>query len=216
MMTVWSVKLHLDAHHLEEDGDWVAAQIVDKRAGTDKKSNRYYATVAYKVSGNRYEFERNVEKTFFDQHDLHASVDIKYWKQDPQTFDFIENQTKKSAQWRQGIALGIGILGLMIFWKAGSRTNSAVLARKGGRITTATIQSVVERTGQYGGKTGKGQMSFVTKDGVAGQSLERNIGNLLDLGVGTEIVVFVRNGEAWWEGDVGPRAKVPSQLPKVS
>ena len=110
-MTVWSVKLHLDAHHLEEDGDWVAAQIVDKRAGTDKKSNRYYATVAYIVSGNRYEFERNVEKTFFDQHDLHASVDIKYWKQDPQTFDFIENQTKKSAQWRQGIALGIGILG---------------------------------------------------------------------------------------------------------
>ena len=75
------------------------------------------------------------------------------------------------------------------------------------RRSHRTIQSV--------GATGKGYLEFRTADQRVGKSLDHGIDTLLDLGVGTEIVVFVRKAEVWWEGDVGPREEVPRVFPKV-
>lgn len=82
-----------------------------------------------------------------------------------------------------------------------------------GVTATATITNIVERK-KSGWPTGRGYMQFRTVGGLTGESLDASIRTFQALGRGTQIVVFVRGQDVWWEGDVGPR--VPSQLPKVT
>ena len=59
-------------------------------------------------------------------------------------------------------------------------------------------------------------MIFETEDRKRGQSLDRNIKKLRRLGSGSQIVVFVRREDVWWEGDIGPRTKVLRYFPKMT
>lgn len=109
----------------------------------------------------------------------------------------------------------VGLFGLGLLWFSGSRVNSAVLARRKGYRTTATIQRFVERKNS-GKPTGRGYMIFETEDRKRGQSLDHNIKKLRRLGSGSQIVVFVRREDVWWEGDIGPRTKVLRYFPKMT
>ena len=190
------------------------ATIVDKSTRRSDGKTRYYLAYQFEVERSRFDFQRKTSRTNYNAKDVGHTVEVFYWPEDPKVLELRKGQTLQTAKSIQIIVLVAGLVALAAFWFLGMRTNRAVLARRKGISTTAKITRIVERH-RKGRPTGKGVMEFRTQDGLIGKSLEREILELWDLGEGAEIAVFVRKGEVWWEGDVGPRESVPRSLPKV-
>ena len=214
VLTFVSVRDYKNAQRLAVDSAWTQAVITDKRISRNDDSDSYHAMFRYTVDGQDYVKERNVGRAFYMQHATGQSVPIKYWRAGPKLFEFREGQTKGAAVGMQVAAGVAGLVALGAVWFPGARTNAAILSRRYGHRTTATISAIVEIK-KSGRPTGRGYMRFETSDGRRGESLDHRIGKLHALRMGTQIVVFVRDNDVWWEGDVGPRARLLSRLPKV-
>lgn len=168
----------------------------------------------FDVDRAQYDFRRSTSHHNYDATDIGDTIEVYYWPEDPTVYQLGKGETLRSAKNGQFFAFVAGVMALSVVWFFGMRTNRAILARKKGVITKAKITRIVERRHKWR-RTGKGFMEFCTQDMVAGKSLDRSVLELWKLGEGTEIVVFERKGEVWWEGDVGPRESVPRSLPKV-
>lgn len=214
VLTFVSVKFYRDAQRLEENGLWTKATIIDRWINYGDESDSYHARFFYEVPGVSYKQDRNVGSSYYREHHVGEVVDIKYWSVDPSLFEFKEGQMHTSARWIQIAALVTGIAGCGLLWYAGSRANSAVLSRRRGERTTATIMDFIERKNS-GKPTGRGYMKLETEDGKRGESLDHDINKLLALGRGNRVVVYVRGNDVWWEGDVGPRQTHESRIPTV-
>ncbi len=214
-ITVFSANYYLKAQRLETNGAWVSAEIVAMRISRGDDSDSYFATFTYQVEDRDYRKEKNVGSRYYRRHGVGDSVKIKYWISGPQLFEVTAGNYQKSARVMQFVALGSGIVALGALWYSGGRANSAVLARRKGYRTIAKITNIVERKNS-GKPTGRGYMIFQTPENKRGESLDHNIRKLRALGTGTEIVVYVRKDDVWWEGDVGPRDSVPRDFPKVT
>ncbi|MFT5065364.1 MAG: hypothetical protein ACI9TA_000978 [Reinekea sp.] len=214
ILTWASTVSYKNAHLFETEGVTVIGEVTAKRTRRSDDKTNYYVKFAYVVDANRYGAERKVGRNFDTSKDVGDPTDIIYWVKDPRKFEYIAGKTARDAVSQQILAGVVGVVALGIIWSLGGKTNRAVLARRRGRRTTATIAQIVERKNS-GRPTGRGYMIFRTTGGKAGESLDHPIRTLHALGTGTAIVVFVRGNDVWWEGDVGPRAPVPSQLPKV-
>lgn len=215
VLTLVSVNAYRDANRLESDGQWTTAEIVRMRISSGDDSDSYFATFAYTVDDEVFAGEKNVGRSYYQQHDVGDHHDVHYWRQGPDLFELHVGDRKGNAILMQIIALVVGLIGCAALWYSGSKANKAVLARKLGVRTTARIERFVERKNS-GTPTGAGYMIFRTADGLRGESLDRSMRELRKLGTGTDVIVYVRKGHVVWEGDVGPRANSPSMRPVVS
>lgn len=213
-LTVFSVTTYRAAAAFDTQGVWITAAITEKRIRSGDDSKDYLVTFQYRVDGRQYDRERDTGRSYYDAHEIGDDVPIKILPDRPEQFEYREGQTRSSAVILQVVAGVAGVLGCALLWFSGSKANSAVLARRAGRKTVATITNFVEHKNS-GKPTGRGYMIFHTEDGLRGESLSGDINRLRALGSGTKIDVFVRGKDVWWEGDVGPRAERRSSLPRV-
>ena len=213
-LTFVSVKFYADGQRLAENGLWTQAIVVEKWVDRSGDNDSYHARFSYTVEGNTYLGDRNVGYSYYRQHSEGAAVDVKYWSKGPSLFEYKEGQLQNSARWMQVGALISGVFGCGLLWYSGTRVNSAVLSRRRGQRTTATVLGFVERKNS-GRPTGRGFMIFETADGKRSESLDQDIKTLRALGRGSQIVVYVRGNDVWWEGDVGPRKTIESNIPRV-
>ena len=213
--TAFSVHNYRLAADLEAHGIWLPAEISNKRIRRGDDNDDYLVTFTYEVAGIIYSKQRDTGARYYRTVALGDEVQVKVAPHRPTTMEYREGQTHSTAILLQVIAGIAGALGCFGLWYSGSKANSAVLARKRGRRTTATIDSFTEMKNS-GKPTGRGYMVFHTDDGLRGESLTGNIHHLRALGVGTKIVVFVRGKDVWWEGDTGPRAERHSTMPEVT
>lgn len=212
--TLFSVNNYRTAKAFETSGEWMTAEITAMRIRRGDDNDDYLVTFAYDVAGRSFERQRDTGRSYYRAHSIGDAVQIKILPQRPEKFEYSEGQTHTQAKWMQIIAGIAGLVGCGVLWRSGSKANSGVLARKLGVRTTATIDGFVDIKNS-GKPTGQGYMMFRTKDGLRGQSLNADIRTLRALGRETEIVVFVRGKDVWWEGDVGPRAERQSEMPVV-
>ncbi|MEL6573840.1 MAG: hypothetical protein AAFQ64_19485 [Pseudomonadota bacterium] len=212
--TIFSVNTYKTAADFAARGVWVSAEITRMRISRSDDDTDYLVTFRYHVDGKGYSRQRDTGSGYYRAHEVGDMVEIKILPNRPKTFEYREGQTQSSAVVMQIIAGVAGIVGCGMLWHSGSKANNAVLARRKGRRTVATIEGFVDIKNS-GKPTGRGYMMFRTADGLRGQSLNGDIRKLRALGSDTEIVVFVRGKDVWWEGDVGPRAEHQSKLPRV-
>lgn len=198
----------------DERGVTVMATIVSKRETRSGDSKAYHVTLAYPVSGRVITANRKVKRGFYNRVKEGSETEIRYLYGDPRQFEHYVGERRDTSQHYQFAAGVAGLIGLGLLWVYGMRANRGVLARRWGHRTTATIERFVERKNS-GRPIGKGYMIWRLADGRRGESLDRNIRELERLGAGTQIIVYVRKGDSWWEGDVGPRVYPDSRLPKV-
>lgn len=203
------------ASRFDRDGIETSADIVDTRTRRKSEGHRsYYATFQFDVEGRSYRVEKNVSRSFHATHPKGATSTIYYLRTNPKKIEYFRGENHQDGQQTQFISGIAGIIALGALWYFGQRTNRAVLARQRGHRTVATVTEVVERK-KKGKPTGKVYMTWRLADGALGKSLDRKKEELLALGTGSEIIVYVRKGESWWEGDVGPRHVPDSSIPKV-
>lgn len=214
VMTGFSVQDYKDAARLANHSEIATATIVKKNAKRSESRKKYFLSYRFVVDRAQYDFTRSTSRQNYDATDIGDAFEVYYWPADPTVYQLRRGETLRSAKNIQFWALVSGVIALSVVWFFGMRTNRAILARKKGVITKATITRITERK-HKGKPTGKGYLEFCTQDQIVGKSLDRDILALWDLGEGTELVVFARKGEAWWEGDVGPRENVPRKFPKV-
>lgn len=214
IFTLVSVNKYRLAHEFATTGVWTTAEITKMRTRRSDDDTDYLVTFAYQAGTRQLSRERDTGGSYYRRHDVGDQVDVKYLPQRPTKFEYKDGQTHSSAQVFQIIAGIAGVLGCGVLWWSGSKANKAVLARRYGVRSVATIERFVEHKNS-GKPTGRGYMIFRTKDGLRGESLNGNIRELRALGSGTEIVVFVRGRDVWWEGDVGPREARTTPIPDV-
>jgi len=213
-MTVASMIFYRDAQLLATQGATVTGEVRGKYTKQTGDSDKYILSFRFVVDANRYDADRTVRRSVYNKFTQGDKVDITYWTKDPRKFEFMRGQTRRNAQGKQFFALIAGVVALGLLWRFGSRTNRAVLARRHGVRTTATISNIVERMNS-GQRTGFGYMIFRTQDDKRGESLDHPMDKLRALQSGADIVVFQRGEDVWWEGDVGPRPTTTTLLPKV-
>jgi len=212
-ISVWS---YAEAQRFDREGIETTAVVIDRRIVRDSEgSNDYYATFSFEAGGKEYRIEKSVSRSFHRANPERSTSTIRYLRSNPRKTEHFVGENAQEGRVLQIIAGVAGLVALGLLWYFGQRTNRAVLARRWGRRTTATITGFVERK-KSGKPTGKGYMIWNLADGTRGESLDRNIHVLRALGKGTEIIVYVRKGDSWWEGDVGPRFVPDSSIPKVS
>lgn len=212
--TLISVAQYRLAHQFATQGVWSTAEITAMRISRNDDNTDYDVTFRYDAEGRKFRSVRDTGKTYYEAHSVGDTVEIKYLPARPSRFEYREGQTHQGAKVMQITAGVAGVLGCGLLWWSGSKANRAILARRRGRRTVAQIDSFVEHRNK-GRTTGKGYMTFHTSDGQRGKSLTNDIETLRELGQLSEIVVYVRGKDVWWEGDVGPRADRPTPIPDV-
>lgn len=215
IMTALSVSAYYYAEQFERTGVWTDAEIAKKWIDRSGDEDDYNVRFEYEVDGKPVGKIADVGSHLYRRLEVGQTHPVKYLPSNPLKMEFVEGQTRRSAGFYQLFALVAGIFACFLFWVCGAQTNRAVLARSKGVRTKAKILGIVEEKNS-GQPTGKGYMIFETKDGKRGESLTHDIRKLQALKMGPDVAVFARGEDVWWEGDVGPRAILSSDLPKVT
>lgn len=213
--TVISVINYINAERLTTEGIWTDALVQEAWIERGDENDSYLIRFAYDVDGTAYVAKRSVKRSYFYSHSEGSQTQIKYWPENPSLMEHVEGDTRGGAIALQIAALMAGLLACGMLWWSGGKAAKGVLSRKHGVRTTAKILRIVEYKNS-GKPTGRGHMVFRTENGVEGESLTHRTRKLKALGIGSEIVVFERGKDVWWEGDVGPRAEHDSDLPEVT
>lgn len=204
-----------EAAKFEQFGEWTTATISERRVRRDDDDTDYLARFDYSVDGVDISSETNVGRSYYRAHPEGTLVEIKYLPSSPRRFEFKEGSTRSAAKVAQVMALLLGLGALAAIWFPGYKAARAVLARRYGRSKTAQVIEIVEIRRKSRSPT-RGYIIFEDEEGRTGKSFSADLDSLRAMGVGAQISIFVRGNDIWWEGDTGPRARVPSQLPKVS
>lgn len=214
ILTVLSVNNYRTAATFDRIGQGIPAQITSKWVSRGDESDDYYVRFEYVVGGQVYTTARKVARRYYVGVNVGDQREIRVLPNRPERMEYYLGETRDKARLTQMIAGGLGGVALILLWIYGARVNRAVLARKYGYRSVAEVMSIVERKNS-GKPTGRGYMIWNTDEGLRGESLDRPISDLHQIGRGAKINVFVRKGQSYWEGDVGPRTDPDSRIPKV-
>ena len=206
LLTFLSVRALIKTKRFESDGIIAHAQIVSKRTKRNDDSTSYYATLAFTPTvGPKVTRERNVGRVFYNTTGIGTFTEIRYLAEDPAGFEYYVGKNRVDKNVAQILALVAGLAGLAVLWFVGMAANMAILARRYGRIGVGEVMSVIEGKDEDGHPTGKGQLVWRDEKGGRGIGLNHDMNVLGRYKHGDNIRIFVRDGESWWEGDVGPR-----------
>jgi hypothetical protein len=214
-LTLFSVSQYRLAASFDIRGIEAAATITSGRIVKGDESDDHYATFAYVAAGEQaMVVEEKVSRSFYRGMTIGDTQVIRYLPERPEKMEYYIGKTRSDARWIQVVALFAGIGGLVALWYSGNTVNRAIKARRHGVLTPVTVDRIVETKDDDDKPSGKGQIHW-SGAGLAGRSLPHPMSDFASITPGDTIQVFMFNGEGWWEGDVGPRARVPSALPVV-
>ena len=203
------------ADEFERSGVWTDGSVISKRIDTSGDSDSYHITVSFKPKARAQQsVEHKVSRSEYGKISVGSTKRLRYLPSTPRKTELTAGDTQRSGWVAQVVALVAGCVGLGTLWFVGSATNRAVKARRHGNLQIATVTGFKEHESS-GTPTGKGYMIWKLGNGKRGESLSQDIKPLRRIGVGGKINVYVRDGDSYWEGDVGPRPERKSKLPKV-
>ncbi len=204
----WSLSQSSDeaARVFETDGLPTTAIVLSTRDSILHNGvNDYYVTFEYYVDGDRFESERRIDIIEYSQFNTGDEVPIRYLPDAPERFEYFYGENADNSVWYAIVAFVSVMTAFFVLWLYGKPALQAIHVRRQGQRTTAEISGFVETEEAGSVLPGTGYMTWTLSDGAEGQSLERDIDELRALEVGTKIIVYVKDGISWWEGDVGPR-----------
>ncbi len=205
-LTYFSVLSLREAEQFETVGVMTQATILEKRSTSSGEDTNYFATFSFASSENRVTTkEHKVNRLFYRRVSEGAKVTIRYLPDDPADFEYYIGENRRTKWVAQIFALISGIGGLLALWLAGKRANMAVLARRYGEIGVGEVISVERVNNLDGEPTNKSKLIWKGNAGRRCAGMPHPMKVLQRYKKGDKIRIFTRDGESWWEGDVGPR-----------
>ncbi|MEO0677792.1 MAG: DUF3592 domain-containing protein [Pseudomonadota bacterium] len=220
VLTFVSSASHREAAEFEALGEITAAEILNKREEVTRDSDgdrvvTYFVTYRFQAPGEQVIAETRVGRGLYRRSEPANRQELRYLPDSPRTFEVPPGSTRRGAWQAQLLALALGLGALAGLWFPGRRAVRAVKTRRSGSEIHATVTEVV-RTNVKVNKRQQGYLAWEEPGGATGRSLYRGLEWLNDAySPGDEIVVYRRGDDSWWEGDVGPAARVPPSVPSV-
>ena len=209
VLTFFSASALYLADRMDAEGRLARATVTDKRVAVrvdedGDESRDYFLTFTYKTRDGGLSTEAKVPLPVHNRLHIGDEHVIRYLNDDPRQVEYEIGQYREKGRILRHIGLGIGLLGLVLLWRFGARTNAAILARRDGDKRYAVITGIIG-SGVEVNEREKGRLEWREPDGQTGRSLMHDLDKLRDLyEAGDRIVVFRRGKDAYWEGDVGP------------
>lgn len=199
-----ALAVHL-ADRFDASGGYAMATITGKSVIGDRDvPDSYHVSFKYKTEAGGQTAEIEVEKPFFFTVKVGSEHPVRYALETPTDLELEPRQTTNAGRGLRVVALILGIVGLWSLWRFGKQTNAAILARRDGEKRFARVIEVSDTGVRVNGRA-KGRLIWREEDGQTGESLIRNLTDLADTyKAGDRIVVFRRDDDVVWEGDVGP------------
>lgn len=211
---MFGISIQSRADAFAEFGEATPARVVSRRISSDDDSDSYYVTFAFQIENIKVRDEKSVSAQFYRTAPIGSEKVIRYLPKNSRDFEHYPGATQSKSRGFQLFSAIAGLIGIGALWLAGNKGINAIKTRQYGERTTAVIVGFVERKNS-GQPTGNGYKIFRSKNGVRGESLDHNIDRLRALGKSTEIVVYEKGNNVWWEGYVGPRKFDDSSIPKT-
>lgn len=196
------------ARQFERDSRTVEARVLNRYirqqdGGTDQVS--FIVALDFSTpEGERIVFERGVPEENFQEMVPGTRVDVRYLPDAPRRVEVIEGAYRSGAVALQRVALGGGILWLILLWRVGSWAVSAVRAREGGPREDVEVVRV-QRTPYRVRRQRYFRLVWRDKQGVEGESLLNWRKVVASHRPGTTTHVYRDGRTTWWVGDVGER-----------
>ena len=213
-MTFFSASALYLADRLDRDGTIAWAVVEDKRVeiGTDSDGDGdevrdHYVTFAFKTGDGGRRIETAVTAGYHDSVQRDDELRIRYLIEDPSTIEYELGSYRDQGIGFRYVGLGLGLAGLATLWLFGKQANRAIRVRRDGQKRMAVVTALRDSNVQVNHRS-QGRLVWREEDGQTGQSLLRDLDELLRLyDVGDPVVVFRLGKHAYWEGDVGPPAR---------
>ncbi len=202
-----ALTLHV-ADRLDAAAGYATATVTSKaaRGGADAPRS-WRVGFTYKTEAGGRVAEVSVPQEFFDGVGLGSEVPLRYLKDEPGTVELEPPLERRAGYILMAVALAIGAAGLWALWRFGSQTNAAILARRDGERRMARVTGIADANVVVNDRM-QARLEWREEDGRTGRSLMRDRGDLERLyKPGDAIVVYRRDTDAFWEGDVGPPAR---------
>lgn len=193
------------AERLDAEAGYAQAVITGKSVlGSWGEPESWRVSFTYKTESGGRTAEVEVPEAFYNEVSVGSEYPVRYLRADPGVVDLQPRQSRTAGNVLRFIALGLGILGLVTLWRFGTQTNAAILARRDGQKRMATVIAVRDTGVRINGRA-QGRLVWREEGGETGESLMRDRGQLEHLyKPGDPVVVFRRDRDVFWEGDVGP------------
>ncbi|MEM9844761.1 MAG: DUF3592 domain-containing protein [Pseudomonadota bacterium] len=154
--------------------------------------------------GERIVLERGVPQESFEEMIPGSRVDVRYLPDTPQRVEVTEGAYRSGAIALQRVALGGGILWLLLLWRVGSWAVSAVRAREAGPREDVEVVRI-QRTPYRVRRQRYFRLVWRDGQGVEGESLLNWRKVVAPHRPGTTTHVYRDGRTTWWVGDVGER-----------
>ncbi len=171
--------------------------------GPDGRENTtYYLVLTYKTLEDKYhrvtvtvpepDYRHNREGYF---------IELRYLDSEPTRVELKRGENRRARWLLQGLGLAFGVVGLVLFWRAGRRAVAAGRARKWGAREPAVVTGL-EKV-RPGGR--RYRLHWRERSGREGQSLPGRFAHFSGTTVGRPVTVYQGIDRAWWSGDIGDR-----------
>lgn len=193
------------ADRLDAAAGYATATVTSKGARREAGSSETWRVgFTYKTEAGGRSTEVAVPREFFDSVRIGSEVPVRYLRADPGRIEMEPPLERTAGYVLMAAALAIGLAGLWALWRFGNEANAAILARRDGERRMARVTGIADANVVVNNRM-QARLEWRENDGRTGRSLMRDRDELERLyKPGDPIVVYRRDTDAFWEGDVGP------------
>ncbi|MEM9498823.1 MAG: DUF3592 domain-containing protein [Pseudomonadota bacterium] len=175
--------------------------------GTDQVS--FIVAIRFSTAeGKQVRLERGVPEETYRALRPGATLDVRYLPDDPDTVEVTDGAYRSGAVMLQRLALGGGVVWLVMLWRVGSWAVGAVRAREHGALEAVEVVRV-QRTTWRLNRQRLFRLVWRDAQGTEGHSLLNWRRRVAPYRPGTTTHVYRGSRDMWWVGDVGERAEDP-------
>ncbi|WP_299848237.1 DUF3592 domain-containing protein [uncultured Roseovarius sp.] len=199
------------AQRFDKDGRQTSATVSHKRFAKTRNpdgslSTSYWVTLRYRTgAGEVMMLERLVNGVEYRRSEQGARVDLRYLPDAPFTVELATNWFRTMAQRKQSLALGAGLIGLLLLWVIGRRSVDAIRARDYGTREKAVVTGIRRVAIRLPGWPDR-RLVWLDRHGNTGQSLRHHARSVMAVHPGAVIDIYRGPTQSWWAGDVGHKA----------
>ncbi len=197
------------AERFDSAGSRTHATVEDRYSRTVKgpdgrAQTTYYLVLTYETHEGGY-FRTTVTVPEFDYRVNREGyvLALRYLVDEPTRVELNRGENRSSRWILQGISLALGVVALVLFWRAGRRAVAAGRARKWGRRETALVTGLEKHARWL--RHNRYQLHWREQSGRAGESLPGRFARFSGATVGRPVNVYQGIDRAWWSGDIGDR-----------
>lgn len=156
--------------------------------------------------GERIVLERGVPEESFQKMVPGSRIEVQYLPDTPRRVEVTEGAYRSGAVALQRVALGFGIIWLILLWRVGTWSVSAVRAREAGPREEVEVVRV-QRTPYRVRRQRYFRLVWRDAQGTEGESLLNWRRTVASHRPGTTTHVYRDGTATWWVGDVGERSE---------